>query len=152
MDDRERRQKIRDLLYLKLRQSKRKMRDVSRALGWPADRLSRLLRGTHRLELDDIYSVLLELNCPPGDFWIEIEGESGLSPSLLAAIADIPPPDPELPLPGGLTAGELEDTLRRVIRDELERLRRGIRPPVETPEATARRLREAAQAEKEPKR
>lgn len=63
---------IADLLFLRIRQSGRNMRDVSRALGEDEGELSRVLRGFKRLDFGLLYAVLAELRVPREEFFEQL--------------------------------------------------------------------------------
>lgn len=103
------------------------MRDVSRELGWRPDQVSRLLKGTFRLELDHIYAILFTLGLPPSQFWAEVHADSpeqenlpGGESRVYTELPEVPSPDPGMVLPGGFTVGQLEALMRRVVREELK--------------------------------
>lgn len=145
----EQQKRIADLLHFKIRQAGRSMRDVSRELGWRPDQVSRLLKGTFRLELDHIYAILFALSLPPSQFWAEVHGDqpgpesaaSGES-SVFAELPEVPAPDPGLVLPGGFTVQQLEALMRQVVREELNKT-----GPSETAARAAKRAAVAARQE-----
>lgn len=111
----------------KIRDAGLSFRDVSDRLGWPADRLSHVLKGRLLLRLEDLYGILDLLGLSPSAFFAEVERTAPRShPG-----HELEGGDPHERPVGGLTRGELFAAIQRAVREELdvrEQRRREVDP------------------------
>jgi transcriptional regulator with XRE-family HTH domain len=112
------RQRVADLLYLKIRQAGYSMGDLSREMGLAPDQVSRLLKGQLLLRLEHVSQMLEILGVPPAGFWAEVDGMARAAPPFRPLGYSR---DPDEVLLAGMTRGELMEEVRRVVREELER-------------------------------
>jgi hypothetical protein len=106
------------LLFVKIRERGLTLRDVSRHLDWPQDKISRMFKGIVKMRLEQVYEILSVLGVPPMEFFSELHGPSW-TPSSLADV-DLSDLDPNQILVGKLTFGKLLAEVRRAVREELE--------------------------------
>jgi len=88
------------------------IREVSEALGYEPDSLSRILRGNGALKVWQVYAALRYVGVPHEDFFDGMYGLVGGAPNLM--------------LPGGYMWSELRDLIRR-LNEQLDGAERGSR-------------------------
>jgi transcriptional regulator with XRE-family HTH domain len=121
--------RILDLLDRAIHLSRRSRREIERTLGLGQGYLGSLLKGRIELKVRHVYVLARELGLDPLSFFTQASSpkESAWLQQLgapAAAPAAAPPPQPpaeEAPL----TRGEVEDLVRKTLREELARLEKG---------------------------
>ena len=156
-------QQLLKLLDQAIHESRRSRRDIERSLGLGQGYLSSLFRGRIELKVWHVYRLARELGHDPLKFFFKVsppqdtrwvQEQLGLTP-LAASLAPLGPLAPRAPLnpeaarkrepekappvipsPEALvTRGELDDLVRRTIRDELSRMKdKEPEEPQETPD------------------
>ena len=117
--------RILDLLDRAIHLSRRSRREIERTLGLGQGYLGSLLKGRIELKVRHVYVLARELGLDPLSFFVQAQASSSKESAWLqqlGASAEAPAapaePDEEAPL----TRSEIEDLVRRTLRDELSRL------------------------------
>lgn len=119
-------QRLLDLLDRAIHLSRRSRREIERTLGLGQGYLGSLLKGRIELKVRHVYVLARELGLDPLSFFVQAQASSPKESAWLqqlGATAEAPaaPAEPaaeEAPL----TRSEIEDLVRKTLRDELARL------------------------------
>lgn len=130
MDDPEVQQLLK-LLDQAIHESRRSRREIERSLGLGQGYLSSLFRGRIELKVWHVYRLARELGHDPLKFFFTVSPPQDvrwlhehLGLSREGAKEPDPPPPPMRPSPDTpVTRGELDDLVRRTIREELSRMK-----------------------------
>ena len=134
-------QRLLQLLDDAIRDSRRSRRDIERSLGLGQGYLGSLFRGRIELKVWHVYRLARELKLDPLRFFFEVSPPQesrwvlkalGLDPDKVLekkASEEKPPPEKKGDKPSLITPENVEEIVKKVIREELER--RGLGEPGE---------------------
>lgn len=117
-------QRLLDLLDHAIHLSRRSRREIERTLGLGQGYLGSLLKGRIELKVRHVYVLARELGLDPLSFFVQASSpKESVWLQQLGATAEAPaapaePASEEVPL----TRSEIEDLVRKTLRDELARL------------------------------
>ena len=122
--------RILDLLDRAIHLSRRSRREIERTLGLGQGYLGSLLKGRIELKVRHVYVLARELGLDPLSFFTQAQAASSKESTWLrqlGAPAEAPAPPAELAAEEApLTRGEIEDLVRKTLREELARLEKGV--------------------------
>jgi len=118
-------QRILDLLDHAIHLSRRSRREIERTLGLGQGYLGSLLKGRIELKVRHVYVLARELGLDPLSFFTQAQASTSKESVWLQQLgapaeASAVPAEPAEEVP--LTRSEIEDLVRRTLRDELARL------------------------------